>query len=759
MHEKEKLLIIPSNFKTIKKINNNLLSNIKVTTFKEVKEELYFKYNEESIHFIMKKCGINYELARIYIENMYYIENKKYNISKLDNLVSLKQDLENNKLLVKNKLYKSFLKTKNIVIENYSNFTKFEQKIINELKEITNVDIIYPIEEKQIENCYQFNNIFDEVEYIFETISKLINEKVNINDVSIINVTDDYKNAIKLMSDFYSIPVDIQNDNYLYGTTTCKNFIKKYNETKSIEESLKYIENSTLYNEFVNICNKFVWCNDELLIKLLENEFKNTKILDKKYKDCIKINELNKYVFLLGFNNNYPITCHDDEYLSDEIKKILDLNVSYELNTINKKQIISTLKQIDNLMITYSLKSTTNEYYESNLVNELGIKTEKIEEFNSKYSNKLNKYNLIKYLDFYTKYGHINKNLNSLYNKYNIKYLDYNNKYTSIKKDDLNKYLNNSLLLSYTSLNDYYNCKFKYYLNDLLKININNDTLQLTIGNQFHYVLSHAFEENFDLYNCSNEYLNTLNKTFTYKEQFFIDKLIHNLNDIITTIKKQYKYTTLKDALYEKKIYVDKSNTMKITFMGIVDKILYEKSNDKTYAVIIDYKTGTPDTSLDKINYGINMQLPIYLYLINKEFKNTEVIGLYYQKLLHKKPNINDKEPLENLKLIGYTIDSEELISKIDSSYEDSTVIKGMKKGKNGFYAYTKLLNNKKINEMLELVEQKIDEAINSITNADFEINPKKSDKFSSCDKCIYNEICYRNEKDFVYLKEGEKNA
>lgn len=135
MHEKEKLLIIPSNFKKIKKINNNLLSNIKVTTFKEVKEELYFKYNEESIHFIMKKCGVNYELARIYIENMYYIENKKYNISKLDNLVSLKQDLENNKLLVKNKLYKSFLKNKNIVIENYSNFTKFEQKIINELKE------------------------------------------------------------------------------------------------------------------------------------------------------------------------------------------------------------------------------------------------------------------------------------------------------------------------------------------------------------------------------------------------------------------------------------------------------------------------------------------------------------------------------------------------------------------------------------------------------------------------------------------------
>lgn len=31
---------------------------------------------------------------------------------------------------------------------------------------------------------------------------------------------------------------------------------------------------------------------------------------------------------------------------------------------------------------------------------------------------------------------------------------------------------------------------------------------------------------------------------------------------------------------------------------------------------------------------------------------------------------------------------------------------------------------------MLELVEQKIDEAINSITNADFEINPKNQINF-----------------------------
>ena len=83
---------------------------------------------------------------------------------------------------------------------------------------------------------------------------------------------------------------------------------------------------------------------------------------------------------------------------------------------------------------------------------------------------------------------------------------------------------------------------------------------------------------------------------------------------------------------------------------------------------------------MDKINYGINMQLPIYLYLINKEFKNTEVIGLYYQKLLHKKPNINDKEPLENCmfkyvlafpsgEILSLTTDSMSGILFVDNSF------------------------------------------------------------------------------------------
>ena len=111
---KDVLLVVPLNLKKkiINEINSQALNNTKVTTFEEIRENLYFKYDEKSIHYIMKNYKINYDLAQIYLENLYFIEDKKYNNSKLDNLVKIKKELELLNLIFKNDNYKSFLKSK-----------------------------------------------------------------------------------------------------------------------------------------------------------------------------------------------------------------------------------------------------------------------------------------------------------------------------------------------------------------------------------------------------------------------------------------------------------------------------------------------------------------------------------------------------------------------------------------------------------------------------------------------------------------------
>lgn len=749
------LLIVPDKIRNIKvnEINKRELSNTKVTTFNEIKKNLFFDYDEKAIYYIMKNYNINYELSKIYIENMYFIENKQYNIELLDNLVKIKKELEENNILIKNDLYKTFLKSKKIIIQGYIKLNAFQKQIIEILKKITEVEMIID-KQNDIKICFEFNNVLDEISYVFEEISNLLAKGIDINDISILNVKNEYINTIKLISDFYKIPINLQEENYLYGTSTSNKFLKKLYETKNIKDALSTIENTNMYNAFIDICNKYIWCMDEYIIPLIVNDLKQTKIPNIKFINAISINEQKKYNFLIGFNNTFPQILRDDDYLSDDIKKKINQNMSYELNNINKAQTIYELKMMPNLVITYSLKSITNEYFKSSLIDEMNLKINTVENFISRYSDDLNRFNLIKYLDLYMKYGEVNTNLLKLYNKYNIKYLSYDNKYNSINKNELTKYLNNKLTLSYTSLNDYYNCKFKYYLSSILKINKNNDLFHLIIGNLYHYILSVAFKENFDFEKEVDNYLNSLNRVFTNKEKFFINKLTENLKEIIEIIKNQKKYISLDKELYEKKIFIDKSNEIKITLMGVIDKLLYKNENNKTYAAIIDYKTGNPNTSLDNIEFGIDMQLPIYLYLIKKEFKDIEIIGIYYQKLLHKIKNISDSdEEIKNdYKLIGYTIDKEDLIKKMDFNYEDSSIIKGMKKGKNGFYSYTKLLNEEKVKNMIDLVDKKIDNAIKSILDCDFKIDPKRIEKYSSCENCIYSSICYKTEKDIVYL-------
>ena len=122
----------------------------------------------------------------------------------------------------------------------------------------------------------------------------------------------------------------------------------------------------------------------------------------------------------------------------------------------------------------------------------------------------------------------------------------------------------------------------------------------------------------------------------------------------------------------------------------------------------------------------------------------------------------------KNLMLQGYSLNDEELLSEFDYSYKDSNVIKSMKVGKNGFYAYSKVLSNEEINKISEIVEDKIIKAISLIKIGEFDINPKRIGLENvSCAYCPFKDICYHTEADIKILKEyrdldflrGDKDA
>lgn len=783
--ENNSIIIVPQHKKTniIKQLNNKLL-NIKIMSLDEFIKKLTFDYDEKTIYYLMQKENIKYEIAKNYIKNIYYIDNKDYNNIKLNKLVEIKNFLEQNNLLIYDNLFKQFINNKNIYIIGYNHIKKYEQKILDSLK-TNKITIIKPTYNSFEPKIYEFNTITEEIEFIAHNICELIDNNVDINNIKLVNVSNDYYNEIRKIFRFYNIPINLNIKN-IYGTSIVKDFINLYQE--DIEKTLEQLKekhnlnnetNNKIYNKIIDICNKYAWCNNYLDIKeLIINKLKTTTIKEN-YTNSIEITNLesitNEHVFILNFNQgNIPKIHKDEEYIDDINKQILNIETSIENNIIEKEKIINEIKNLKNVIITYKLKTPFQTYYPSSIIENLSQNIIKTNNDNlTSYSKTYDKIKLTKKIDNLIKFGIKDNYLNILYNNYQIDYNIYDNSYTKIESDKLLKFLNDKLLLSYSSLDNYYHCSFRYYINNILKLNQYEETLATKIGNLFHYVLENTFKKNKDYKQYWDDYISKME--LSPKEKFLINELENNIVFTIETIKKHLNYCSLTNTLYEEKIYVEKNN--KITFMGIIDKLMYEEIGDKTIVAVIDYKTGNTSIDLNKTCYGLSMQLPIYLYLANKsKLKNIEIAGFYLQNIITNettsKSDNNQKEKEDVLKLNGYSNSNKNILSHFDSSYEDSMVVKSLRTKSDGnFYSYSKTLNNTQINNLIDIVDKKIEEASTNILEAKFDINPKqigfKKDSLIGCSFCTFKDICFKKEKDNVILKEqdykeflgGEDNA
>lgn len=769
-----------SKYYLIKNINqlSNIL-NIKVITPRELIENYYFKYDEQAIYYLVNKYHIKYDIAKIYLSNMYYV-NESSSIEKINKIYTLKKELIDNNLLIVNGYYNEYLKSKKIIVYNINYLPNILKTILDNF----GYDIVNDYSHSYKHDIYEYKTLEDEVIGCAIKCINLIKKGVDINKIYLTNLNDEYRLIIKRIFEIFNIPVYLKKRLSIYSTHICHKFLNLYSSdiSKTLKELADTLKDSEvdIYNKIVNICNKYVWCDDYLDVKeLIVSDLKNTNVEQVLLDNCVKEVSIEQpfldddYIFLLGFNQGeIPVIYKDEEYLSDAEKSLLNIETSIDKNIRAKEEAINIITRTKNLIISYKLKSLTDTFSISNINEKLNFNIVKgvIDEYT--HSNLYNDISLAKSLDLFNKYGTINDNLTLLYKNYALNYRTYDNSFKGIDKQLLYKYLDNKLLLSYSSLDNYNRCNFRYYLSNILKLNVYEETFMQLIGNLFHYVLSKAFLPDFNYDECFDEFIN---KDLNKKESFFIKKLKGELKFIIDTINEHNTHTQLNNELYEDKIYVNLEGNIKVTFMGIIDKLKYKKVNDRYVVAIIDYKTGNPNLNLNNIVYGIEMQLPIYIYLAHKhpKFEHIEIAGFYLQKILNNEIIADKKNSYETLKkknllLQGYSNEDQSILEYFDDDYADSSMIKGLKMSSKGFYAYSKVITNNNIDKLLALTEDKINNSAKNILNAQFMINPKRVGVNNlGCEFCSFKDICFRTEKDIVNLKEyknmeflgGDNNA
>ena len=743
-----------------KRFNDN-----KFFSFKELKKKLFFDYDNRAIFFIMENYNVNINIAKIYLENMYFLKN--IDDKKVRFLMDVKKRLDENKLLIYNEEFKRYINNQEVIIYGADELLNQDKLILNGI----NYKVINKENKNNEVNIYEAKDINEEVEFVVTNISKLINEGKNVNNIKII-ASKEYNKYLEFYFGLFNIPINIESENSFYSSNIASKFLKLY-DNLSIEEAIVKLTNEKNINDLINIVNKSVLVEDKTLRKeFIIEDLKQYKMKNESYKDAVTIHLLDEefsdedYVFLLGFNiGNYPKIYKDEDFFSDNVKSDLGLDTSVERNRIEKKKCVNAIKNIHNLIITYNLYNGEKVSYPSVLIEENNCDVLKVQIDRSiSYSKLFSSICYAKDLDNLYKYNDESKDLSMYQNNLNISYREFNNKYTKIDKNLLKERLASGFTLSYTSLESFNECGFKYYLSKVMNLDLYLETFKTIIGKIVHHILEIGLESDIDIELEISKFMNDLDFPFGARELFYIHKLSKELDFLLKYLKEQEDFSSLKTYMFEKELCVYKEyDGINVIFKGFIDKVMSTKYNDKEVIAVVDYKTGDKNIKLDTLNYGLNIQLPIYLYLLKKtdEFKDSIIAGFYIERVLNNVFNIDKNKSLEdlkkeNLRLQGYTNSNETIISLLDQNYLDGKMVKGLKFKKDGsFYASSKVLSNEDMEKLIITVDEIIDEAIRKIINGEFFINPKVvNGKNVACEYCKFKDICFMKKEDEVILGE-----
>lgn len=760
-----KLIICPNEFKMDylnRNNDSNELINIKFMNIKEFMDNYFFSYDDRAIYYLMDKYDYNLDVCRVYLGNLYPIDiNKNYNSSKLNFLKDLKIELINNNLLYFNDGFREYLKDVDIEVYNYYELDKYVIDAIGCDCSIPDVDLNI-----KVVKC---NNIEDEVNDVCLKIINLLNSGVSINNIFLANVSEEYLYVIDKLFSYYNIPINLDMNTSIYSTLIVKNYL----DTGNI--NLENVDSNGITRKLVNVINSLAYIDSGSSIykKLLIDKLKSCKISDKKLSNAVNVCNLfdskfsdSDYLFVLGFNQDVlPVSNKDILFIDDSIRDEVNMFNTTYLNVRGKNVLKYILSNIKNLNISYKLNSPFSSYYKSSMIGDLKLEEVSpiIDNFN--YSDIYNKLRLGEDYDTYYLYGVENDRLIKLNTHYNIPYNTYSNAFSGISKSNLLKSIG-ELKLSYSSIKSYNECGFKYFIKNVLHLDIYEEKFPAFIGSLFHDALRVYRQNNFDMEYEWNKYIENSEYSLSLKDKMLLIRIKDDLVNLLEELRRQQLITGFNNDLCEKKFEVKlDSNEISVIFKGFIDKIMFIEKNGMTYFSIIDYKTGTIDTKIEPLKYGLNLQLPSYLYLI----KNTDIIknpkfgGLYFQNILFNYPSCKDmveydKETKNRLKLQGYSTDNEEVLEVFDSTYQKSELIKGMSlKNDGSFSAFANVISDEVVDLIVDYTGREINRAKDNILSGKFNIDPKNlAGKDVACQFCSFKDLCYKRETDTKYLSKVE---
>lgn len=340
-------------------------------------------------------------------------------------------------------------------------------------------------------------------------------------------------------------------------------------------------------------------------------------------------------------------------------------------------------------------------------------------------------------------------------------------------KKALEQLLGTQLTLSPTRVEQYYRCRFSYFLQYVLHIlpRRKAELSPLESGSLVHYILEHALrragacfaelsrEELTALADgIADEYVRQNMPAAGARFAHLIARLKRAVANLLFYLQSEQAQSSFHPVAFEQAIGGSEAGAVPplelktpdgkaVRVVGKIDRVDVMRRGGETYLRVVDYKTGTKKFSLEDVYCGLNTQMLFYLFTLchapQGQYAGARAAGVLYL-LSDPAPKTAARAGAEKTPL--YEVDG--LV------VNDPVIVRGMDKDATGVFvpfgyskngtprASAKLASLEKLGNIERHITGLVLQMAQGLYSGDIAAQPLRAGGHCPCDVCDYRPVC-----------------
>ncbi|MBR5868232.1 MAG: PD-(D/E)XK nuclease family protein, partial [Clostridia bacterium] len=332
------------------------------------------------------------------------------------------------------------------------------------------------------------------------------------------------------------------------------------------------------------------------------------------------------------------------------------------------------------------------------------------------------------------------------------------------------------LRMSPSRIEKYHSCRFAFFVEyglgvrDFRKASFS----AIEAGEMIHYIFEKLGRDARDRGGFSNMEEDTvLSLTEKYAGEFYdsifdapeyrskrvdylFDRLTRDAKEIASNMYEEFVRSRFEPYLFEQSFGSDGVPPLRWSFpegelavYGRMDRADRCVVDDKAYIRIIDYKTGAKDFNLTDLYYGLNVQLPMYLFHLVRKGEGLPG-GFFYMPSKNELPDLPrgadavavSEAKAKLIRYKGMANANPAVLEAMDSAYLTPETRLPFVARNGSFRSDASMADEKKFGQIEAHMEKLLRKMTDEICRGDVKAEPFMKTSATGCDYCRYRAVC-----------------